>query len=156
MTEDILNIRILYVDDEENNLKSFHATFRRDFEIHTAVSVDDALIILQSNDIHVLITDQRMPGKLGTDFLQISKAEFPLTTRLLLTGYSDMEALTIAVNSGEIFRYLQKPWEMESLKKTINESYLVHKFKKEQLEKAEKLQITNEQLEFMLRQKLIS
>ena len=149
-------ISVLYVDDEENNLVSFKASFRRYFSIFTALSVQEAIEILNHNEIHVLITDQRMPGTLGTELLAQSAKEYPDQVRILLTGYSDIEALQDAVNRGQIFRYLQKPWNDDVLKKNIEDSYNVYVYKKEQKEKNEKLVLTNEQLEFMLRQKLLS
>lgn len=149
-------IHVLYVDDEENNLTSFKASFRRFFLIDTATSAEQAKIILDNNTIHVLITDQRMPGTLGTELLAQAVIDFPNQVRVLLTGYSDIEALKDAVNRGQIFRYLTKPWNNEELKKTIEDSYKIYHIKKEQQDKNEKLILTNEQLEFMLRQKLIS
>ncbi|MDO8998572.1 MAG: response regulator [Bacteroidota bacterium] len=155
MKEDVV-INVLYVDDEENNLIAFKAAFRRYFTIYTALSADIAQNILSQNNIHVLITDQRMPGTLGTELLAQAAIDYPDQTRLLLTGYSDIEALKDAVNRGHIFRYLQKPWNDEELKKTIEDSFQIYFIKKEQKEQNEKLVLTNEQLEFMLRQKLIS
>jgi len=155
MKEDLV-INVLYVDDEENNLIAFRASFRRLFNIYTALSAHEANIILNQSNIHVLITDQRMPETLGTELLAKAVVDYPEQTRVLLTGFSDIEALKDAVNRGQIFRYLQKPWNDEELKKTIHDSYHVYQIKKEQKDKNEKLVLTNEQLEFMLRQKLIS
>ncbi len=154
--KDELVINVLYVDDEENNLTAFRASFRRHFNIYTALSADEAQLILGETNIHVLITDQRMPVTLGTELLARAVIDYPEQTRVLLTGFSDIEALKDAVNRGQIFRYLQKPWNDDELKKTIEDSYHVYQIKKEQKEKNEKLVLTNEQLEFMLRQKLIS
>lgn len=149
-------INVLYVDDEENNLISFKAAFRRYFSVFSALSVQEAIEILNKNEIHVLITDQRMPGTLGTELLAQSAKDYPDQIRILLTGFSDIEALKDAVNRGHIFRYLEKPWNDDDLKKTIEESFHVYNIKKEQQELNEKILLTNEQLEFMLRQKLIS
>ncbi|MBI3521154.1 MAG: response regulator [Bacteroidetes bacterium] len=149
-------INVLYVDDEENNLISFKAAFRRYFSVFSAISVQEAIEILNHNEIHVLITDQRMPGTLGTELLAESAKNYPDQIRILLTGFSDIEALKDAVNRGHIFRYLEKPWNDEDLKKTIEESFDVYNIKKEQEELNQKILLTNEQLEFMLRQKLIS
>ncbi len=154
---DIKNkIHVLYVDDEEQNLVSFKASFRRYFEIFTANSANEAQKILKENTIHVLITDQRMPETLGTELLAKAVLDYPDQTRILLTGYTDIEALKDAVNRGHIFRYLEKPWNDDELKKTIEDSFHVYNIKKEQEELNKKILLTNEQLEFMLRQKLIS
>lgn len=149
-------IHVLYVDDEENNLNAFKASFRRDFKVYTAISADAAKVILADTEIHVLITDQRMPGTTGTELLAQAVKDFPDQTRILLTGFSDIEALKDAINLGQIFCYLQKPWNDEELKQTIKRAYQVYNLKKEKEALTEKLMITNEQLEFYLRQKLLS
>ena len=149
-------INVLYVDDEENNLISFKASFRRYFSVFTANSVSEAKEILKKNNIHVLITDQRMPGTLGTELLAEAVKDYPDQIRILLTGFSDVEALKDAVNRGQIFRYLEKPWNDEELKKTIEDSYQIYHIKQQQEVLNKKILLTNEQLEFMLRQKLIS
>jgi response regulator RpfG family c-di-GMP phosphodiesterase len=151
-----ININVLYVDDEENNLIAFKASFRRYFTIYIANSAAEAELILRENNIHVLITDQRMPETLGTELLAKAAIDYPDQTRILLSGFSDIEALKEAVNKGQIFRYLSKPWNDDELKKTIEDSYHIYHIKKEEQEKNEKLILTNEQLEFILRQKLLS
>lgn len=154
--EEETKINVLYVDDEENNLISFKASFRRYFSIFTANSVSGAKEILKTNNIHVLITDQRMPGTLGTELLADAVKDYPDQIRILLTGFSDVEALKDAVNRGQIFRYLEKPWNDAELKKTIEDSYQIYHIKQQQEDLNKKILLTNEQLEFMLRQKLIS
>jgi response regulator RpfG family c-di-GMP phosphodiesterase len=154
--EEKTNINVLYVDDEENNLVAFKASFRRYFNIFTAISVDDGQKIMIENEIHILITDQRMPGKLGTDLLAQAVIDFPDQIRILLTGYSDIEALQDAVNRGQIYHYLHKPWNDENLRATIEKAYLIYSLKKEKEDLSTRLLVTNEQLEFMLRQKLLS
>ena len=155
MEKDVV-INVLYVDDEEQNLVSFKASFRRYFSIFTANSASDAQKILKENIIHVLITDQRMPETTGTELLAKAVLDYPDQIRILLTGYTDIEALKDAVNRGHIFRYLEKPWNDDELRKTIEDSFHVYNIKKEQDELNKKILLTNEQLEFMLRQKLIS
>ena len=154
--ESQIKINVLYVDDEEQNLVSFKASFRRFFSIFTANSASDAQNILKENIIHVLITDQRMPETTGTELLAKASFDYPDQIRILLTGYTDIEALKDAVNRGHIFRYLEKPWNDDELRKTIEDSFHVYNIKKEQDELNKKILLTNEQLEFMLRQKLIS
>lgn len=150
------NINVLYVDDEEHNLVAFKASFRRFFTVFTAISAAAAQDILTGNQIHVLITDQRMPETTGTELLAQAVKDYPDQTRILLTGYSDLEALKDAVNLGQIFCYLQKPWNDDELKETILKAYQVYHLKKEKEELTDKLLKTNEQLEFYLRQKLLS
>ncbi len=154
--EEVSLINVLYVDDEENNLISFRASFRRYFSVYTALSVQEAYAVLSSHEIHVLITDQRMPGTLGTELLNQSVKDNPDQIRILLTAYADIEAIKEAINQGQIYHYLQKPWNEDELKDTIENAYKIFQLKKEQKILNQKLLITNEQLEFMLRQKLIS
>lgn len=151
---DIINV--LYVDDEENNLTSFKASFRRYFSIYTANSVHEAQVILGATEIHVLITDQRMPGAIGTELLAQSVKDYPDQTRILLTAFADIEAIKDAINKGQIYHYLQKPWNDTELKETIESAHKIYRLKKEQKDLNQKILVTNEQLEFMLRQKLIS
>lgn len=149
-------INVLYVDDEENNLVAFRASFRRYFTVFTAISADEAKIILTQNEIQVLITDQRMPGTLGTELLAQVVKDYPDQIRILLTGFTDIEAIKDAINRGQIYHYLQKPWNDDELKETIENAYKIYYLKKKQQELNQQLFLTNEQLEFMLRQKLIS
>lgn len=149
-------ISILYVDDEVNNLVTFKANFRRDYTILTAENANDAIHILRQNTIHILITDQRMPGKTGIEFLQEVVKQFPDPIRILLTGYSDIEVVVDSINKGQVFRYLTKPFNDIELKMAIDNAMEVYTLRKENKELMEKLLIANEQLEFMLRQKLLS
>jgi response regulator RpfG family c-di-GMP phosphodiesterase len=149
-------IAILYVDDEENNLFSFKATFRIKYQVQTALSGDDALKILAEKPIHIIITDQRMPEMTGVEFLEKVLEKYPDPMRILLTGYADMEAVVDAVNKGKIFHYLAKPWNEEELDLTINRAYEKYLEKVKLKELNEKLETSNDQLEFLLRQKLLS
>lgn len=149
-------ISVLYVDDEENNLRSFRATFRRDFNVFTAQSGEEGLKILEENNIEIIITDQRMPGMTGIDFLEKVLTIVPDPIRMLLTGYSDINAVIDAINKGQVYRYLTKPWNEGELKAAIMNSYEVFSLRKENKELLIKLERANEQLEFLLRQKLLS
>jgi len=106
-------ISILYVDDEENNLISFKATFRLKYNVFIAISGADAIEILEKNLIHVIITDQRMPNMTGVEFLEKVIEKFTDPIRILLTGYTDMNAVVDAINKGKIYHYLTKPWNEE-------------------------------------------
>ncbi|MGZ3754316.1 MAG: response regulator [Mucilaginibacter sp.] len=149
-------ISILYVDDEENNLFSFKATFRIKYQVFTAISGDEALKILDTKPIQIIITDQRMPEMTGVEFLEKVLEKYPDPMRILLTGYADMGAVVDAVNKGKIFHYLAKPWNEEELDLTINRAYDKYKEKIELKVMNEKLEVSNDQLEFLLRQKLLS
>jgi len=150
-------IKVLYVDDEENNLFSFKATFRLKYDVITAISAADAIKILDEQpDIAIIITDQRMPNMTGVEFLHSIKENHPLPMRILLTGYTDINALIEAVNLGKIHYYLSKPWSEEELDKTIKEAYSHYEKRLGEIDLTEKLSRSNDQLEFMLRQKLLS
>ena len=149
-------ITVLYVDDEENNLFSFKATFRIKYNVYTAISGDEALKILADKKVHIIITDQRMPEMTGVEFLEKVLEKYTDPMRILLTGYADMGAVVDAVNKGKIFHYLAKPWNEEELDLTINRAYEKYLEKIELKEMNEKLAGSNDQLEFLLRQKLLS
>ncbi|MEC3879558.1 response regulator [Parapedobacter sp. 10938] len=149
-------ISVLYVDDEENNLISFKATFRLKYKIYTALSGIDAMQIIEQHPIDIIITDQRMPQMTGVEFLEEVIKVCPDPMRILLTGYADMSAVVEAVNKGKIFHYLSKPWSEEELDDTIQRAYGIFSERKKIKESFSQLEITNEQLEFLLRQKLLS
>jgi response regulator RpfG family c-di-GMP phosphodiesterase len=149
-------VSVLYVDDEENNLFSFKATFRLKYKVFTAISGADAISILEKNEIHVIVTDQRMPNMTGVEFLEKVLERFTDPIRILLTGYTDMNAVVDAINKGKIFHYLTKPWNEEELDKTIERAYDIYQEREKIKTMNEKLEISNSQLEFLLRQKLLS
>nr|WP_294792255.1 response regulator [uncultured Mucilaginibacter sp.] len=149
-------IAVLYVDDEENNLFSFKAVFRVKYQVYTAINGDEALKILSEKPIEIIITDQRMPNMTGVEFLEKVIEKFPDPMRLLLTGYADMNAVVDAVNKGKIFHYLSKPWNEEELDITINRAYEAYLQKEKLKEENKLLGTSNDQLEFLLRQKLLS
>jgi response regulator RpfG family c-di-GMP phosphodiesterase len=153
-------INILYVDDEENNLFSFKATFRLKYNVFTAISGNDAIAILREHpEIEIIITDQKMPNMTGVEFLETIIPEFPDPMRILLTGYADLTATIDAVNKGKIFHYLNKPWKEEELDATIQsayEKYIENITTKKRAERTEIAEQLANQMEFMLRQKLIS
>jgi response regulator RpfG family c-di-GMP phosphodiesterase len=149
-------IGVLYVDDEQNNLNSFKATFRMKYNVSIAISGDDAIKILSEKPIDIIITDQRMPGMTGVEFLESIIPTYPDPMRILLTGYADMTAVIDAINKGKIFHYLTKPWKEEEVEKTIDDAIVVYKEKMEEKAKTADLAVSNNQLEFLLRQKLLS
>jgi two-component system sensor histidine kinase/response regulator len=116
-------IKILYVDDEPGNLVGFKASLRLDYIIYTAVNVTLAISLLNNHpDIRVVFCDQRMPGKTGVDFFEDIKISHPLPVRILLTAYTDVEAIVDAINKGNIFRYVKKPWDEAEIVSAIEEA----------------------------------
>jgi response regulator RpfG family c-di-GMP phosphodiesterase len=150
------DISILYVDDEENNLVSFKATFRVKYNVFTAIGGEEAIKVMEQNHVHIIITDQRMPGMTGVEFLEKILEKYPEPMRILLTGYADLNAVIDAVNKGKIFHYLSKPWNEAELDDTIQRAFAVYKKRKEEEILKENLLVSNDQLEFLLRQKLLS
>jgi DNA-binding NtrC family response regulator len=106
---------ILVVDDEEEILFSLRGLLRQDFDLHTASSGAEALDIMRQRTIHVLLTDQRMPEMTGVELLEKSRGVCPEAVRIVFTGYADINAVIDAVNQGQIFRYLTKPWVPDEL-----------------------------------------
>lgn len=117
------NIKVLYVDDERHNLYAFRAAFRFDFEIFLAESAEEGREILEKYRIPIIIADQRMPKETGIEFFESIKEKHPLSMRILLTGYTDIQAVISAVNIGNIFRYLQKPWKEEEIRTAIQNAF---------------------------------
>ncbi len=115
---------ILIVDDEAQTLKYFRRAFEKEFQIFTATSADEGISILKENSesIAILITDQRMPGKRGVELLKFAKNEYSDIVRILTTGYTDLEEAIDAVNSGEIHRYITKPWDLSALQLELRQS----------------------------------
>ncbi len=121
---------ILYVDDEEQNLVSFRATFRREYDIHTALSGKEGIDIMHNNEINLIITDQRMPEMTGIQFLEKILPSYPDAIRMVLTGFSDVEAIIEAINTGQVFRYITKPWDEKELHMTIENARQLHSLQK--------------------------
>lgn len=108
---------ILFVDDEEKTLKYFSRIFSNDFRILTSTNVENAIQIIeqQAGEIAILITDQRMPKRKGVDLLKFTRDNYPHIVRMLTTAYTDLDSAIEAVNAGEIFRYITKPWNIDKL-----------------------------------------
>ena len=113
---------ILFVDDEQRILRSLKMLFKCDYNVHTTTDGNEAIEFIKNNTVHVIVSDQRMPIMLGVDLLRAVKECSPNTMRLLLTGYSDLAAIVGSVNDGEIFRYVNKPWDTDEIKATIKQA----------------------------------
>ncbi|HTM99325.1 MAG TPA: hybrid sensor histidine kinase/response regulator [Pedobacter sp.] len=140
------SIKVLYIDDEENNLQAFKASFRRLYEIYTAISAADGLKILESVNIHVVIADQKMPNITGVEFFKSIAVTYPDPIRILLTGYTDIEALADAINHGDIYRYITKPWNDLELHNSIKNAYDAYRSKIDLRNKIAELEKTNDEL----------
>ena len=122
---------ILYVDDEQQNLISFKASFRRDYDIQTALSGEEGMEILRKKEVHLIISDQRMPKMTGVQFLEKTLPETPDSIRMILTGFSDITAIINAINHGKVFRYVTKPWDERELKMTIENARQLYNLNKQ-------------------------
>ncbi len=119
---------LLLVDDEENVLRSLVRLFRRDgYRILAAGNVRDAFDLLATNDVQVILSDQRMSDMSGTEFLGRVKMLYPDTVRMVLSGYTDLATVTDAINRGAIYRFLTKPWNDDELREHIRQAFRTHK-----------------------------
>ena len=110
---------ILFVDDEVRVVNLLRISFRDQYKVITATSGHDALDIMATVPVDVLVSDQRMPGMLGIELLEKARQHHPETVRILLTGYSDLSAIVGSVNEGEVFRFVNKPWDQKDLENTL-------------------------------------
>jgi response regulator RpfG family c-di-GMP phosphodiesterase len=106
---------ILIVDDEPEMLHSLKHLLRHDYQVFTATSGAEGLKILENEVIHLVMTDQRMPEMTGVEMLNQVKNEHPAAIRLIFTGYAEVASVVAAINTGNVFRFLSKPWEPEEL-----------------------------------------
>ncbi|MDC0832626.1 Hydrogenase transcriptional regulatory protein hoxA [Geitlerinema sp. FC II] len=130
--------KMLVVDDEPDNLDLLYRTFRREFRVYKAESGIEALDILEKEgEVAVIVSDQRMPEMKGTEFLSKTVTQFPNTVRIILTGFTDIEDLVEAINSGQVYKYITKPWDPNELRGVVKraaDTYELLKLKTEELE----------------------
>jgi two-component system, sensor histidine kinase and response regulator len=117
---------ILVVDDEPANLRMLERLLRKDYCVMSATSGEEALTILTQKNVDLIITDQRMPGMSGTDLLRESMQTNPDATRIILTGFTDLDALIEAINTSRVYKYVSKPWDPINLKSIIDQALYDH------------------------------
>lgn len=139
--------RILYIDDERENLESFKMTFWSLYDIYLAASAKEAELLMHENHFELVISDQKMADEKGLEFIERIKGKFPLTLFILLTAYSDMDVVIKAINIG-VDRYIQKPWDYNELKHAIDNALEKFKLRKKNNELLEALQESNFQLKY--------
>lgn len=130
---------IVCIDDETHNNQALERLLRKKYQVYSAISPTEGLELIQKHQPAVIISDQRMPQMTGVEVLEKSIALSPDSIRLLLTGYTDIESVISAINEGQIYRYLTKPWEPQDLIITIDKAYETYLLRQE-------LQKQNEQL----------
>jgi len=139
-------VKVLYIDDEENNLLAFKASFRRQYEIYTANSAAEGLKVLENLPVEVIIADQKMPHMTGVEFFKSITDTYPDPVRILLTGYTDISALADAINHGDIYRYITKPWNDLELHNSIKNAHEAYRSKIDLRNKVRELEKTNDEL----------
>jgi len=113
---------LLLIDDEERILRSLSMLFRGQYQVQTTTDPHAALAMVEREQVHVVVSDQKMPVMRGADLLREVKERSPNTMRILLTGYSELDAIIASVNEGEIFRYVNKPWDAAELRTTVDQA----------------------------------
>jgi len=138
---------LLLVDDEENITSALLRLLRRDgYRILRANSGKEGLELLAQNEVGVIISDQRMPEMTGVEFLSQVKELYPDTIRMVLSGYTDLNSVTDAINRGAIYKFLTKPWEDELLRENVEEAFRRHEMKLENTRLTQQLHEANEAL----------
>lgn len=113
---------LLIVDDEPNVCDSVHDLLRREFRVLKAHSAEEGYQIMQQEEVHIVMSDQRMPQISGVELLTKLKARYPQAIRMLFTGYSDLESVIAAINQGHVFQFIRKPWQPEELAAAVRQA----------------------------------
>jgi len=113
---------LLVVDDEPDVCDSVHDLLRREFKVLKARSAAEGCQLMKDNEVHIIMTDQRMPQISGVELLSKVRARNPKAVRMLFTGYADLDAVIAAINQGHIFQFLKKPWKPEELETAVREA----------------------------------
>ena len=116
---------VLVVDDEENVLRSVERLFRREpYRLLTAASAEEALAAVEREPVHLVMADQRMPGMTGIQLIQRIRERYPEVMRVVFTGYIDMNTAIDAINKGQVFRFVTKPWRDDDLKNVVRQALI--------------------------------
>ena len=141
-----MNPTILIVDDEQLILNAINRTLRHDYNVILSLDGNSALQVLREQEVSAILADQRMPGLTGSEFFREAIKIQPDTTRVLITGYSDIKAVIQAVNDGQIYYYIEKPWEPDDLKLVMTRAVERYQLIKKNKELLDELEIVNQQL----------
>jgi len=117
------NNTLMIVDDEREILKTIHRQFRKKYRVITAINASSALDIMSQDNVQVIISDQRMPEMKGTELFSHIQKKYPDVIQILLTGYSDIQAVIDAINKGNVYQYLTKPWNIETLENVVDKAF---------------------------------
>ncbi|MFK7951995.1 MAG: response regulator [Ekhidna sp.] len=138
---------LLYVDDEATNLRVFKANFRKFFNVHTTTNPIEAIDILKEEEIQIIVTDQRMPEMTGTQFLEKILPDYPDVIKIILTGFTDIEAIKDGINRCGIYKYITKPWNFDEMKGVLERGLDSYQQAIESEEHIKELEGTNVELE---------
>ncbi len=133
---------LLIVDDEPDVCDSVHDLLRREFRVLRAHNAQEGFAIMREEEVHIVMTDQRMPQITGVELLTQVKARNPLAVRMLFTGYADFESIIAAINQGHIYQFLRKPWQPEELVDAVRQAAVEYERLVSQAEYAEQLRST--------------
>ncbi len=131
---------LLVVDDERDVCDSVHDLLRREFRVLKATSAEEGYAVMRNEEVHIIMTDQRMPQISGVELLSKVKARHPQAIRMLFTGFADLESIVAAINQGHVFQFLKKPWQPEELLAAVRQAALEYErletmaFEREQLQ----------------------
>ena len=115
---------LLVVDDETEVCESVYHLLHRKYHVLRATTAEEAGRLMKENKVHIIMTDQRMPGMTGVEILQQVKTQHPEAVRMLFTGYADVHSVVAAINQGHVYRYLTKPWQPEELEAAVADAAL--------------------------------
>src|SRR3954447_16358249 len=113
---------LLIIDDEPNVCDSVHDLLRREFRVLKAHSADQGYKLMQEEEVHIVMSDQRMPQITGVELLAKVKSKYPQAVRMLFTGFADLESIIAAINQGHIYGFLKKPWQPEELEGAVRQA----------------------------------
>ncbi|MBI1831264.1 MAG: response regulator [Planctomycetes bacterium] len=132
---------VLVVDDEADVCDSVHDLLRREFHVLKARCAEEGLTLMRENEVHIIMTDQRMPKVTGVELLKSVRAGHPQAIRMLFTGYADLDSVIAAINQGHIFRFLKKPWQPHELEEAVREAAAEYERLVENAEAMERLRV---------------
>ncbi|MEQ8582732.1 MAG: response regulator [Marinoscillum sp.] len=138
---------LLYVDDEATNLRVFKSNFRKFFKVFTTTNPFEAIDILSENEIQVVVTDQRMPEMTGTEFLEKILPDHPDVIKIILTGFTDIEAIKDGINRCGIYKYITKPWNFDEMKGLLDRAMETYQQSVDSEEHIKELEVSNVELE---------
>ncbi len=130
---------LLVVDDEADVGDSVHDLLRREFTVLKAKNAEEGIQLMQQNEVHIIMTDQRMPKITGVELLTKIRQRYPQAVRMLFTGYADLDSIVAAINQGHVYAFLKKPWRPEELEAAVREAAAEYERLVEQAEQMHRL-----------------